>query len=416
MRYLLHNFNYRQYISLFMMFAFFPGLIIENPFEHNESWNSSSMGEISQTSYQTNINPEFSGCGGQSLPVQNSDYEQRVVELVNIERSTRGMPPLKRSPNLDDAARYHAADMGQDNYFDHDSYDRIGGNLTRVCYWYSRVAGYYPSWSYLGENIAAGSSTPEQTVALWMGSEGHSANILSTSFWEIGVGYYQGSGLYFRYWAQDFGKRIGQYPLVINNESSQTDNREVELYIYGSWTDLRLRNDLDAWSNWQPFQNQVSWQLPPTNGIHTVYVELRKNGSSIISSDTINLEISQPPVLGNLPEQITFTYDIQNDRLLPPSIEVTPLNVGNNDVIAWQISTSDTWFDITPESGITPGSFTITPTDFLKGANTTYSGAVILSTSNPPGVLESPNQIPIILLIQDTPLWYSYIPLLINYP
>ena len=72
--------------------------------------------------------PEFSGCGGINQPVVNADYEQQVVDLVNLERANRGLPPYKRVTALDEAARYHSADLGQDNYWSHDTYDRSGGS------------------------------------------------------------------------------------------------------------------------------------------------------------------------------------------------------------------------------------------------------------------------------------------------
>ena len=51
-----------------------------------------------------------------------------------------------------------------------------------------------------GENIAYGQRTPEQVVEAWMDSPGHRANILSSYFTAIGVGYRsQGS-----YWVQLF--------------------------------------------------------------------------------------------------------------------------------------------------------------------------------------------------------------------
>src|SRR3990172_976198 len=55
----------------------------------------------------------------------NTVYEQRVVELVNIERANVGLPPLKRNGELDFAARDHSRDMVQDNYVSHDTMDRI---------------------------------------------------------------------------------------------------------------------------------------------------------------------------------------------------------------------------------------------------------------------------------------------------
>ena len=59
--------------------------------------------------------PEFSGCGGVNQPVVNADYEQQVVDLVNAQRANNSLPPYKRVTALDEAARYHSAEMGQDN-------------------------------------------------------------------------------------------------------------------------------------------------------------------------------------------------------------------------------------------------------------------------------------------------------------
>jgi uncharacterized protein YkwD len=106
--------------------------------------------------------PEFSGCGGINQPVINADYEQQVVDLVNTERANRGLPPYKRVTALDEAARYHSADLGQDNYFRHDTYDRSGGNLVFVCDTWTRIGKYYSG--AMGENIAAGYSTPQDVM------------------------------------------------------------------------------------------------------------------------------------------------------------------------------------------------------------------------------------------------------------
>ena len=84
----------------------------------------------------------YPGCGGVTAPVVNADSEQQVVDLVNTQRASQGLPPLKRVIELDQAARYHATDLGQDNYFQHDSYDGSGGT-TFVCAWSTRIGSYY---------------------------------------------------------------------------------------------------------------------------------------------------------------------------------------------------------------------------------------------------------------------------------
>ena len=92
----------------------------------------------------------FTGCGGFTVPVVNSQYEARVFELVNVERTSRGIPPLKRVTLLDNAGRYHAKDMADDNYFNHDSYDRSGSNLVSACAWSTRITSFYSGWSSPG--------------------------------------------------------------------------------------------------------------------------------------------------------------------------------------------------------------------------------------------------------------------------
>jgi len=102
------------------------------------------------------------------------------------------------------------------------------------------VSAYYTGPS--GENIAAGQPDPASAMAGWMGSPDHKANILSSA-WEIGVGYSSGSGDYVRYWVQDFGKRSGVYPLVINREAASATSTGVSLYIYGNFKQMRLKTN-----------------------------------------------------------------------------------------------------------------------------------------------------------------------------
>ena len=45
------------------------------------------------------------------------------------------------------------------------------------------------AWQAWGENLAAGQPTAADAVSTWMSSSGHRANILSTTFTELGGGY-----------------------------------------------------------------------------------------------------------------------------------------------------------------------------------------------------------------------------------
>jgi uncharacterized protein YkwD len=228
----------------------------------------------------------FTGCGGEIVPAANADFEASVVELLNLRRSEQGLSPLKLVPELTNSARYHANDMAQEEYFQHDTYDRVDGNLVMVCAWSKRVLAYYPNPR--AENIAAGYTTPDSVMQGWMDSPGHHANILSSNR-EVGVGFYN------NYWVQDFGTRDSVYPLIINREARQTDSPNVTLYIYGAWEQMRLRNDGGNWTDWQPFSTESNWTLDPVQGVRTVEAEFRNGATTATSSDTIELMTGAAP-------------------------------------------------------------------------------------------------------------------------
>lgn len=359
------------------------------------------------------VQPTYSGCGGGTSPAINAAYEQEVVERVNTIRAANNLPPLKRVTSLDGVARYHATDMGQDNYFDHDSYDRSGGNLVYVCEWSARITSYYSNWRSLAENIAAGYATPESVMNGWMNSSGHRANILRSTVWEIGVGYFAGSGNYYRYWVQDFGRRNGVYPLVINREAATTDSRDVSLYIYGDWQEMRLRNEYGPWTDWQPFESTVNWTLQWVRGERTVWAEMRSGSQTAASSDTIYLTTGVP-VLGDLPDTLWFTYSMVDERLSPDTHKVTPQNVGSDDILTWAVSADGDWFAVNPLNGATPDSFWITPTMFDTDKVATYTGTSTVTIVEPSETENWPQQIDLILRVMDEPFRTIHLPLIVN--
>ena len=130
---------------------------------------------------------------------------------INAERGRHGLSPLRLNRRLSRAAAAHAGDMDSRNYFAHDSLDG-GSFVDRI-----RRAGYLngaKSWT-VGENIAWGSQrrgAPRMITQMWMNSPGHRANILSSSFREIGIGVSYGApvsglGAPAATYATDFGAR-----------------------------------------------------------------------------------------------------------------------------------------------------------------------------------------------------------------
>ncbi len=150
--------------------------------------------------------PAASGCGGSAPAVVDRDAEQQVVELVNAERRQHGLAELRPAAALADAARLHARDMAQDDYVEHDSFDRSQGRLMKTCEWSKRVLWFASDEHQLAENIAAGASTPEEVVDGWMRSPEHRRNVLGALYTELGVGYWPGGNAGF-YWVADFGGR-----------------------------------------------------------------------------------------------------------------------------------------------------------------------------------------------------------------
>ena len=116
------------------------------------------------------------GGGGASAIVST------IVQLTNAERSNAGLPALRASSRLNEAAQLHADQMARLGRLAHDlsgaQYPRPEDRLA--------AAGY--QWSAYAENIAMGQSTAAAAMDSWMRSSGHRANILSTSVTEIGVG------------------------------------------------------------------------------------------------------------------------------------------------------------------------------------------------------------------------------------
>lgn len=121
-----------------------------------------------------------------------SEYEKRVVELVNEARSSNGLSPLTLNTELSNVARIRSQDMKDKGYFSHTT-PTYGSP-------FDMMKSFGISYKTAGENIAKGYATPEAVVAGWMNSEGHRENILKSSFTEIGVGYVADGN----YWTQMF--------------------------------------------------------------------------------------------------------------------------------------------------------------------------------------------------------------------
>lgn len=121
---------------------------------------------------------------------------KRVIVLVNEARAEAGLEPLYMVPYLCDKAMERSREIIFD--FSHirpDSDENFASILDYSLVPYSRA----------GENIAAGSPTPEETFEQWRNSPDHWKAIVNPNYTHIGVGVaYDENSTYKWYWEQFF--------------------------------------------------------------------------------------------------------------------------------------------------------------------------------------------------------------------
>ena len=134
---------------------------------------------------------------GQVLSIPQLDttvtaFENEVIRLVNKIRQENGLKSLSANWELSRVARYKSQDMVDNRYFAHNS--PVYGTPFQM------IKSFGISYRTAGENIAYGYKTPQAVVDGWMNSSGHRANILNSSYTQIGVGYVANGN----YWTQMF--------------------------------------------------------------------------------------------------------------------------------------------------------------------------------------------------------------------
>ena len=154
---------------------------------------TTGIDELIQANLQIpNINVIYPG---QKLNIPTNDgyaMEQEVVQLVNQERAKNGLSPLKNDWELARVAEHKSQDMHNIGYFGHTS-PTYGSP-------FNMMKNYGINYSAAGENIAKGQTSAQKVMNSWMNSSGHRANILSSKFTHIGVGYVADG----KYWTQMF--------------------------------------------------------------------------------------------------------------------------------------------------------------------------------------------------------------------
>ena len=259
---------------------------------------------------------QFSGCAGEVVGPQNKSYEQQVIDLVNQERTSRGLTALKYSEGLTRAARYHAADMSQDNYFDHDTYDRVGGEEEWKCGVWTRISNYYSD--YNGEIIGAGYRSPSAVVQGWMGSKmGHKEIILNPSTRAIGAGFYN------YYWVADFGTQVDTLAApalsdLPNNISFIYSIPEQKLYPPSMEIALTNVGSPETLS-WQLNSQGTFFSASPGNGTTPTTIRITPdnfNQNKVSTyTGTITIDVTDPDSVEGAPHTFQVTLNVVNSQV-----------------------------------------------------------------------------------------------------
>lgn len=154
--------------------------------------------------YTTFLPMVHDGHGNTSNLYDSTVIESQLLVAINSKRQAQGCAALTEATELGTAARQHSYDMAYNDFYAHSGSD--GSDAA------SRVeqAGYH--WLSVAEIIAAGPTTVDEVVQLWMNSPNHRDAILDCSLTEVGTGFVYlendpGSVTWHAYWTVDFGTR-----------------------------------------------------------------------------------------------------------------------------------------------------------------------------------------------------------------
>lgn len=137
-----------------------------------------------------------SGCGTEQVTyvpptsVNTASFPQKMFELINAERTKRGLTPFKYYSEAQSGANTRAQELMV--YFSH---NRPNGSK-----WWT-ITSFDKSICQAGaENIARGYGSPEDVMVAFMAANDNRTNILSTKYTHVVIGYYEGA------WVQIFVK------------------------------------------------------------------------------------------------------------------------------------------------------------------------------------------------------------------
>ena len=151
-----------------------------------------------------------------------------LLAATNDRRADEGLPSLRKSERLSQAAMLKANDIIQNQYWDHTSPSGV-----EPWQWIQKTNYTY---SEAGENLARDFSTADGTVAGWMASEKHRENMLKPSYSDVGFAVTTGElndkpttivvALYAKPAANNINLNTGPY--TVSAAPVESDNSPIE--------------------------------------------------------------------------------------------------------------------------------------------------------------------------------------------
>ena len=130
-------------------------------------------------------------------PAEASRLADHVLQLVNLERAERNLPPVVVNDRLQNIAEQYACRMTEGKFFGHRDPESGDGPGERA------IAGRYLHYA-VGENLAADAESPAAVMKVWMASPSHRDIILDPTWREIGIAVRRDADDA-TYWVQEFG-------------------------------------------------------------------------------------------------------------------------------------------------------------------------------------------------------------------
>lgn len=134
--------------------------------------------------YSGTTRPRIETVANVSAPGSVRALERRAFDLINEERTRRGLRALEWSDDAAQVARSHSRNMAQYHFFSHKGLDGSMANDR------AEQMGIF-NWRAIGENIAfnRGYNEPADfAVQTWLESPAHKANMLNKDWNESGIG------------------------------------------------------------------------------------------------------------------------------------------------------------------------------------------------------------------------------------